>query len=129
MRTLVLLLAVIISVSSASANELPQKEDAFDKLQTIGLFGACLVLMQRQLGRTDDELANDVDSLTFRLDTLYRAKWGTSLFDASRTFFGREPNAFIPVTAKTLKAEQHNIQQKLCDRVVEGVKSLFPPTR
>jgi hypothetical protein len=85
--------------------------------------------MQRQLGRTDDELANDVDSLTFRLDTLYRAKWGTSLFDASRTFFGREPNAFIPVTAKTLKAEQHNIQQKLCDRVVEGVKSLFPPTR
>jgi hypothetical protein len=36
MRTLALLLAVIIYVSSASANELPQKEDAFDKLDAVG---------------------------------------------------------------------------------------------
>lgn len=115
----------VVALGSVRATELPQKEDAFTMVETIGLFGACLVLMKEKT-ETMDKLAAALDSVTFRADALYRAKWTTSLFDASRTFFGREPSEFVPIVAKSLAKDPHDKQQSICDGTFLVVKSWFP---
>lgn len=124
---IVLTLYMFAAFDSVSASELPQKTDAFTLLEIIGVFGACLILAPGQR-KTTDEMADTLDGVIFQADKIYREKWTTSLFDASRTIFGREPNEFVPIVSKLLAAEPYKMQQAVCDKTFSSVKAWFPPS-
>jgi hypothetical protein len=99
--------------------ELPQQSEARLMVGTTAAYAVCLLAVAKHSPET---MIEDFDRVIFFLDTKYRKRWGTSLFDAYRTFEGKEPIDALKLAVENIaKSPSPDVINPMCTAVLKQI--------